>query len=147
MFIDPDNPVVRLCAQGMQAEAENRMEDAHALFIQAWEGSTDDYEACIAAHFLARHQEDPHDMLYWNQKALSKAEAVGDERVGGFYPSLYLNMGYSYETLGDLEAAGRYYELAARGLAELPPGPYSEVVRDAVARGRERIRERGAQDE
>ncbi len=123
------------------------MEDAHALFIQAWEGSTDDYEACIAAHFLARHQGNPDDMLDWNQMALNKAEAVGDERVAGFYPSLYLNMGYSYEMLGNLEAASRYYELAASRSADLPPGPYSEVVRDAVARGRERIQSRNSSKE
>lgn len=53
---DPENVVVRLCAQGMQAEAEGRDAQARDLFLQAWEAAEDDYDACIAAHYLARHQ-------------------------------------------------------------------------------------------
>ncbi len=61
--------------------------------MQAWEAPTDDYEACVAAHYEARHQEGPQDALHWNQEALARAEVVGDDRVRSFYPSLYLNMG------------------------------------------------------
>nr|BFF02017.1 hypothetical protein GCM10020241_36920 [Streptoalloteichus tenebrarius] len=42
--MDPDNPVVRLCVQGMQAEAEGRDADARDLFQRAWETAGDDYE-------------------------------------------------------------------------------------------------------
>lgn len=146
-LIDPENPIVRLCVEGMQAEAENRMEAAHAFFVQAWEGSTNDYEACIAAHYLARHQKTPEDILYWNQEALNRARAVGDERVQGFYPSLFLNMGYSYEMSGDYKTAEEYYHLADIKVGELPPDPYSQVVRDAIARGFERIRQNTVADE
>jgi hypothetical protein len=54
--VDADDPVVRLCAQGMQAEVDGRDGDARALFRQAWEVATDDYGKCIAAHYLARQQ-------------------------------------------------------------------------------------------
>jgi hypothetical protein len=54
--MDPNNPVVRLCAAGMAAEGEGRPADAKALFEQAWAESRDDFEACIAAHYVARHQ-------------------------------------------------------------------------------------------
>jgi len=138
-LIDPDNPVVKLCVQGMQAEAEDRLDDARALFTRAWESSTDDLEACIAAHYLARQQDTPEAMLSWNQVALEKAQAAGDERVQGFYPSLYLNLGYSYEQINDPESAGKYYALAAERLSDLQPGAYGDVVQDAVTRGRERI--------
>ena len=139
--MDPGNPVVKLCVQGMQAEAEDRLDDALQLFTQAWQASTDDYEACIAAHFLARQQDDPQETLRWNQEALQRAEAVGDERVSGFYPSLYLNLGFSYELLGDLEQANRCYELAAGRIGDLPDGQYTEVVKDGIARGRRRVSE------
>lgn len=33
-MIDPDNHVVRLCAQGMQAETQGRADDARALYMQ-----------------------------------------------------------------------------------------------------------------
>ena len=53
-MMDPNNPVVQLCAQGMRAESEGRNTDARALFQQAWETATDDYGACVAAHYIAR---------------------------------------------------------------------------------------------
>lgn len=111
--MDPHNPVVKLCIEGTQAEFAGQPEIAHRLYQEAWTAARDDFEACIAAHYMARHQADPHDKLRWNQEALVRAEAVGDERVDNFYPSLYLNLGQSYEALGDLAEARRYYELAA----------------------------------
>lgn len=60
-----------------------------------------------------RFQGDPAETLRWNREALRRAEAVGDERVAAFYPSLYLNMGRSYELLGEQVEAEKYYALAA----------------------------------
>src|SRR3712207_4675760 len=106
--MDPDNPVVRLCAEGMQAEFARRPDDARALFQQAWEARRSDYDACVAAHFLARQQPTPEDALLWNRRALDHAAAVEDEaEVRGFYPSLYLNLAHSHEMLGALEEARR----------------------------------------
>lgn len=111
--MDLDNPVVKLCIAGTQAEFDERFDDACALYRQAWEAAQDDYEACIAAHYMARCQQSPADSLRWNQEALEHARRVGDERVEGYYPSLYLNMGRSYEALGNLAEAQRYYQMAA----------------------------------
>jgi hypothetical protein len=139
--VDPDNPVVKLCARGMQAECEGRNDVARQLFEQAWAERTDDYDACIAAHYLARHQDGPPGNLHWNQLALRHADAVGDERVRGFYPSLYLNLGHAHEQHGDRGQAARYYQLAAGRADELPEGSYADMVRDAIARGQQRISE------
>ena len=136
--MDPNNPVVKLCAEGMQAEGEGRLDDAHKLFLQAWAARQDDFDACIAAHFLARHRP-PEETLHWNQVAIEHANAVSDERVQGFYPSLYLNLGWSHEQLADLAEAGRYYALAVARLDELPPGPYADVVRKGVTAGQARL--------
>ncbi|KYF99828.1 hypothetical protein BE17_15770, partial [Sorangium cellulosum] len=130
--IDPNNPVVRLCAEGMQAEGEGRYEDARALFERAWAACADDHDACIAAHYLARHQGTEQETLAWNQEALRRADAVGDDRVRGFYPSLLLNLGRSHEVLGDMAEARAFYERAAARLDELPAGPYGDMVRNAV---------------
>lgn len=111
--MDTTNPIIQLCIQGALAEFEHRVDDARALYRKAWELHADDYEACIAAHYVARFQDSPEESLYWNQVALDHANAVNDERVEEFYPSLYLNMGHSHEVLGDHEEAQRYYELAA----------------------------------
>ena|SRR5215204_2134897 len=108
-----DNPVIKLCIEGTQAEFQGQIEKARSLYQKAWEAIQDDYDACIAAHYVARHQDNHHERLHWNQVALDKANAIPDSRVQEFYPSLFLNMGQSYELLGDLLEAKRYYDLAA----------------------------------
>jgi hypothetical protein len=111
--MDLDNPVVKLCIEGTQAEFEGRPEDACALYWQAWNARKNDYDACIAAHYVARCQKTAEDIIHWNQEALTHANAIKDESVKEFYPSLYLNMGRSYEMLGNEAEARRFYELAA----------------------------------
>ncbi|MCK7520351.1 MAG: hypothetical protein MZV64_23045 [Ignavibacteriales bacterium] len=83
--------------EGSRAEFENRIEDARRLNQQAWQARKDDYDACIAAHYVAHFQENPEETLRWNQIASDHANAVKDEWVREFHPSLYLNMGRSYE--------------------------------------------------
>ena len=112
--MDTNNPVIQLCMQGSQAEFEGRMEAAQSLYLQAWEISQNDYEACIAAHYLARFQTTPEKTLRWNQEALERARRVNDESVEEFFPSLYLNLGRSHEMLGNQTEAQRYYDLAAQ---------------------------------
>jgi len=111
--MDITNPVIQLCMAGTRAEFEHRIEDARVLYQQAWDVSMDDYDACIAAHYVARFQDSAEESLRWNQVALKHAHAVNDERVKDFYPSLYLNLGRSYELVGDQAEAQKYYELAA----------------------------------
>jgi tetratricopeptide (TPR) repeat protein len=111
--MDVNNPIIKLCIAGTQAEFEGRFETAYELYRQAWEAFTDDYEACIAAHYVARCQESPEESLRWNRVALERAEAVNDGSVRDFYPSLYLNLGRSYELLGYQDEAVEYYALAA----------------------------------
>lgn len=112
--MNPNNPVIKRCIEGAQAEFQGQNERAHSLYQSAWEAAQDDFEACIAAHYVARFQDDPHEKRRWNQIALDKAKAVADRRVDDLYPSLYLNMGQSYELLGKMDEAKRYYDLAAK---------------------------------
>jgi hypothetical protein len=113
MEMDLSNPVIQLCMDGTRAEFEHRLEDARVLYQQAWDTRTDDYDACIAAHYVARFQDSAEESLRWNQIALEHANAVNDERVKDFYPSLYLSLGRSYELVGNQEESQRYFGLAA----------------------------------
>ncbi len=70
-----------------------------------------------------------------NQESLINADAVGDDRVQEFYPSLYLNMGKSYEDLGNLKDARRFYALAADRIDRLPESPLANIVRGGVMNG------------
>ena len=132
--MDPNNPVARLCVRGMECEAQGLLSDASRLFLSAWNQSTNDFERCIAAHYVARHQKDPLEALRWNQLSLDHANAVCDGRVHGFYPSLYLNLGKAYEDLGNKDDAKRFYAKSASVLEVLPEGRYGSVIRDAVNR-------------
>lgn len=132
--MDPNNPVVKLCAAGMEAEGAGRMADAATLFAQAWEAAQDDYEAGIAAHYVARHQPGAAQTLHWNQVALDRAKQVRDGRAVTFLPSLYLNLGNSYEIVGDLAAARACYTAAQTRLAALSDDGYSNWVRAGVTR-------------
>jgi hypothetical protein len=136
--IDPENQVVRYCAKGMEREQEGRHEEASRLFMLAWDQSQDAYERSIAAHYVARHQTTPERTLHWNQESLINADAVGDERVRDFYPSLYLNLGKSHEDLGNLKDARRFYALAADRVGGLPESPLADTVRRGVMNGMKR---------
>ena len=133
--MDPNNPVVRLCVAGMQAEAAGDPTRASTLFHEAWTTATDDYEACIAAHYLARHQHTPEDVLHWNEECLSRADKVADERVQGFYPSLHLNIAKAHQDLNNDDKATHHYQAAAEQVHNLPPGPYTDGIRFAIAEG------------
>ncbi len=111
--MDTNNPIIQLCIEGTRAEYAGQLEEAAALYARAWEAASDDYEACVAAHYAARFQETPEEVLRWNQIALERAEACQDGREGEFYPSLYLSLGKAYQQVGDAAAAKRYYDLAA----------------------------------
>jgi hypothetical protein len=137
--MDPNNPIVRLCAEGMEWEMKGELDKASTLFMTAWEQSADDFEKSIAAHYVARHQKTASDTLRWNQESLDRANAVDDLRVQGFYPSLYLNMGKSHEDLGNREEAKRFYELASTQINQLSGDRYGDIVRDGIARGLQRV--------
>jgi tetratricopeptide (TPR) repeat protein len=144
-MLDPDNPIVKLCAAGMRAEAERCADDARALFLQAWDARTDDYEACIAAHFVARHADRPQEALHWNQVALAHADGVDSERVQDFYPSLYLNLGFAHEVLGQHAEAARHYAQAAAAAVALPASPYTDMVREGIRNALQRMTEASGQ--
>lgn len=142
--MDPSNPVIALCTDGMAAELRGEFGAALRLFERAWEISTDDYERCIAAHYVARHQDGPRPTLEWNERCLQLALSVNDERVSGFYPSLYLNIGRSHEELGNLAAARGSYQQAQAHLALLDSDPYGDLLRDGIGRALERTAENRA---
>lgn len=130
MSIDPNNPVVALCAAGMAIEGDSSA--ARALFEQAWEARRDDYDASIAAHFLARHQPTVESRLHWNSLAAQHAEAVKDDRVVELKASLYLNLGDAYLAAGNLADAHAAADRASASLGDLPVGGYRTFVERAI---------------
>jgi hypothetical protein len=137
--IDPTNPVVALCAEGMAREGTPA--EARRLFEQAWAIRRDDYDAAIAAHFIARHQLTPADVLHWNALAVRHAEAVPNGRAAELMASLYLNLGDAHANVGDVAAGAEAVRRAADHLAALPPGGYREFVAMGIRRLAARVGE------
>ena len=130
--IDTTNPVVALCAEGMALEGTP--DEARRLFERAWAARRDDYDAAIAAHFLARHQATPADTLHWNALAVRHAEAVPEHRADGFLASLDLNLADAQANVGDTAASAESVRRAAGHLSLLPPGGYRDFVAMGIRR-------------
>ncbi len=142
MAIDPENPIVRLLGEAAASEAADPERAAEA-YLRAWELAGDDYERCMAAHYVARIQPTPEERHRWNAIALEKALVVGDERVAGFLASLQLNLGRSLEDLGRTGEARAAYAAGRRAAEELPEGPYRSSMEDALDRAERRVAEDG----
>ena len=136
MQFDPENKVVKLCAEGMSVEGEP--EKARALFQQAWDAATNDFEAFTAAHYLARHQDTPEDTLKWNLESLNRAKNVQDDGIEECFPSLYLNVGKSYEDLGNRQQAFDHYRLASDYVSFLPADGFGEMLKRGIDAGLKR---------
>jgi len=112
MEFGPKNNIVKLCTQGMTLEETGQPVEASRLFLQAWNEATDDSEKFIAAHFVARHQNNVPDTLQWLETALRFARTINNRSVNAALPLLYLNIAKCYEDLGDIENAKKNRALA-----------------------------------
>lgn len=141
MQFDPENPVVKLCAQGMQLEGEGRKEEAQELFLQAWQMATSDFEKFTAAHYVARHQKSISEKLQWDQLTLTHALKIDDESIKTALPSLYLNIAKCFEDLHDTANALKNYELADSFVQHLPDDGYGKMIRGGILNGIARVKQ------
>jgi len=141
MEFDPNNNVVKLCAQGMDMEGKGKPEEASKLFLQAWNEATNDFEKFTAAHYVARHQKNVNDKLKWDEIALQLALKINNDTVKGTFPSLYLNIAKCYEDLNDLDNAKKNYDLALSFANLLPDNGYGNMVKGGIMKGIARVTE------
>jgi hypothetical protein len=128
--LDSANPVVRLCADGMAGDP--------TAFQRAWEARADDFDACVAAHYLAHVQPDAQATFEWNARAVEHARLAEPELVREFMPSLHLNLARSYEDIGDSARAAAEYRRAEARLGVLDDDGCGGLVRNGVTAGLER---------
>ncbi len=139
MQFDPNNKIVQLCAEGMEAEGKGHAERASQLFQQAWDAASDDFEKFTAAHYVARHQKTVADKLKWDETCLQHALKLDDETMKGTYPSLYLNIGKCYEDLDEFDQAKKHYQLALSFANFLPGDGYGKMIKLGIINGIERV--------
>ena len=103
----------------------------------------DRFHRCVVAHYLADAQEHPAEELRYDVLALAAARSATaaefDDRfpgvtLGGFLPSLHLNLAASYERVGELTLARVHAHEAAEAAARLPPTDLGELTRKAIER-------------
>ncbi len=140
MQFDPNNKIVKLCAQGMEMEEKGNPEEASKHFLQAWNEATNDFEKFTAAHYVARHQKSVADKLKWDETALQLALKINDDTIKGTYPSLYLNIAKCYEDLNDFDNARKNYQIALSFTSLLPDSGYGNMIKGGIMKGIERVK-------
>ncbi len=139
MSFDPENPIVSLCAQGMELEGRGEPEAAARLFLRAWQEAATPFEQFTAAHYVARHQASITDKLYWDETALQLALTLNDDAARKALPSLYLNVGKCHEDLDHPDQARESYRQALAHAALLPDDGYGRMIRRGIESGLERV--------
>jgi hypothetical protein len=119
---------------------------ARSLFLALWEEvgpDGDPFHRCAIAHSMADVQDAPGDELVWDLRALEAADVLTDERVaaggvpgsvGGFYPSLHLNLADVYLRLGDGYRAAEHVVACKAALGALEESGYKQMIVEAVER-------------
>ncbi len=129
------NPIVALCQQGSLAEFKGQPAAAAEAYQQAWNLSSDHYEAAVAAHYLARTQPDVTACHSWNALALEQAqlaESQEDLRVQELLPSLWLSLAGAERDCGQLKQARHCFEQAVLAAKKLS-GPVGEMFCQGLA--------------
>lgn len=146
----PDAVMTRVGA-AMALAATDRA-GAKEMFARIWDDigeHGDAFHRVALAHSMADVQDDTHDELAWDLRALAAADELTDERaaVGGvvapvraFYPSLHLNLGEAYRKLGRVDEATEHCRLGRAATDALPADGYGDMVRNGLARLDARIR-------
>jgi hypothetical protein len=103
----------------------------------------DPLHVCVLAHAMADLQDDVHQELVWDQRALIAADQLTGDRVAeagvvlpvaGLYPSLHLNLSECYRKLGDLGLAREHLEKARDGMGALGDDEYGRLIRSGLDR-------------
>lgn len=140
MKFNPENPVVKLCAKGIEIEGTGDIDVAKEYYQSAWLMATTNEERFIVAHYMARNQ--PLDeQLRWNQVSLDYALEIDTPEMRATYPSLYLNLGKSYEEVGDMYMALENYQLADDNIPYLANDEYGKMIKSGIAAALERVKD------
>ncbi len=145
MFTDP---TMSRIAEGVELNHHRgQREAARELFTRIWDDigaeQGDPLHVCVLAHSMADVQDDVHQELVWDLRALAAADLVTDERaaeagvalsVAGLYPSLHLNLADCYRRLGELDRARDHLQQARDTVGALGDDEYGQLIRGGLER-------------
>jgi len=125
MEFGPNNPVVKLCLQGLSLEANGQLQLATESFREAWNAASADHERFIVSYHLARMQNAAADRLRWHQTALQHAAKSKRSAVQSAMPSLHTEIARCHDELHQPQAAQEHRALAVSSAnTPLDKGPF-----------------------
>jgi hypothetical protein len=147
------DPTMTRIGQGVELHHhQGRREAARDLFAQIWDDiggeQGDPLHVCVLAHSMADVQDDVHQELMWDLRALAAVGLITDERVAqagvplsvaGLYPSLHLNVSDCYRKLGDLSRAREHLQRARAEIGALGDDEYGQLIRGGLERLAEQL--------
>lgn len=142
MLFDPENPVVKRCAEGIMLEGSGDHVKAKVLFADAWKIAKTNLEKFTAAHYLARHQASVVEKLHWDTVSLKYALLADDAIRNATLPSIYLNIAKCHEDLQELKEAEANYNQALSHAEHLPDDGYGNMIKAGILNGLKRIKDR-----
>lgn len=150
--MDEPHPIMAAIGQGIELSQQGQREAARGLFAEVWNDiggeSGDPFHRCALAHWMADVQDDVHEELIWDLRALQAADLITEERaaqagvaspVVGFYPSLHLNVGECYRKLGDLDRAREHLERGRVAVGALGDDGYGQMIKGGLDQLAERL--------
>ncbi|MFC4013325.1 hypothetical protein ACFOY2_39285 [Nonomuraea purpurea] len=149
------DPTMARIGQGVELHHhQGRREAARDLFAQIWDDiggeQGEPLHVCVLAHSMADTQDDVHEELMWDLRALAAADRVTDEQVAqvgvalpvaGLYPSLHLNLSECYRKLGDLDRAREHLQQARAGIGALGDDEYGQLIKGGLEQLAEQLGE------
>ena len=146
-----DQTIIRI-GQALQLSHQGEREAARVLFAEIWDEiggeQADPLHTCTLAHAMADVQDDVHQELVWDQRALAAADLLTDARLAhagvtlsvvGLYPSLHLNLSECYRKLGDLDRAREQLKQAQATIGALGDDGYAQMIREGLQQVAERL--------
>jgi hypothetical protein len=147
-----DDPVLARISEALDLFNTGRRAEARDAFSAIWtdlrEG--DAFHQCILAHYMADVQDDPHEELDWDRRALDAADRISRTRpdaasltVLSLYPSLHLNLADVLHRTGDLPGARKHLQLAQQSTDALAGDNYGQMIRAGIDRLAQRLEAAG----
>ncbi len=132
---------------GLGLSQRSERDAARRVFQGVWSDiggeSGDAFHRCAVAHAMADVQDDVGHELVWDLRALDAVTSITDERaaqagvavsVGGFLPSLHLNLADCYRRLGDPVRAWEHVREGRDALGALGDDGYRQMVEGGLDR-------------
>jgi hypothetical protein len=142
------DPVLARIGEGVELHhGRGQREAARRLFAQLWAEiggeQGDPLHVCVLAHSMADVQDDVREEVAWDQRALTAAGHLTDDRVAqagvtlsvaALHPSLHLNLAECYRRLNDLDHARDHLRQAEAGIGALGNDAYGQLIKDGLNR-------------